>query len=109
MDYRCPVCGANLERRKLSQAIVAHMEIDCSYCKSRIRTNVHRAEVIIVLLNFATVIALATSAYWSQSQGLLVGALGAAVVGAGALPVLERTYLRAWPRYASIVKSPELM
>ena len=109
MDYRCPVCRANLERRKLSQAIVARMEIDCSHCMSKIRVNVHRAEVIIVLLNFGTVIALATSAYWSQSQGLLLGAFGAAMAGALALPVLERTYLRAWPRYASIVKSPELM
>lgn len=109
MDYRCPVCRANLERRKLSQAIVARMEIDCSHCMSKIRVNVHRAEVIIVLLNFGTVIALATSAYWSQSQGLLLGAFGAAMAGALALPVLERTYLRAWPRYASIVQSPELM
>jgi len=109
MDYRCPLCRANLERRKLIHAIVAQMEIDCSYCKSKIRLNVHRVEVVIVLLNFGTVIALATSAYWSQSQGLLLGAFGAAMVGALALPVLERTYLRTWPRYASIVQSPELM
>lgn len=109
MDYRCPVCRANLYKRKLSQAIVARMEIDCSYCMGKIRVNVHRAEVIIVLLNFGTVIALATSAYWSQSQGLLLGAFGAAMAGALALPVLERTYLRAWPRYASIVQSPKLM
>lgn len=83
------------------------MEIDCSHCKSTIRLNVHRAETIIVLLNFGTIIVLAAFAYWFQSQGLVLSALGAAMVGALALPVLEQTYLRTWPRYASIVQSPD--
>ena len=106
MDYRCPVCGANLGKRKLSRAVVARMEIDCSHCKSKIRLNIHRAEVIIVLLNFGTIIVLAAFAYWFQSQGLVLSALGAAMVGALALPLLEQTYLRTWPRYASSIQSP---
>lgn len=107
MDYRCPVCGVNLVKRKLIQAVVARMEIDCSHCKSTIRLNVHRVEAIVVLLDFGMIIVLAAFAYWFQSQGLVLAALGAAMVGALAMPVLERTYLRTWPRYASIVKSPD--
>lgn len=106
MDYRCPVCGANLGKRKLIQAVVARMEIDCSHCKSTIRLNVHRAEAIIVLLDFGTIVVLAAFAYWFQSQSLMLSAFGAATVGALALPLLEKTYLRTWPRYASIVQSP---
>lgn len=77
------------------------MEMDCSHCKSTIRLNVHRAEVIVVLLSFGTFIALVVAAYRLQSQGLMLAALGAAMAGAAASPVLEQTYLRTWPRYAS--------
>jgi DNA-directed RNA polymerase subunit RPC12/RpoP len=106
MDYRCPDCGANLGKRKLTQAVVARMEIDCSHCKSVIRLNVHRAEAILVLLDFGAIVVLAAFAYWFQSQSLALAAFGAAMVGALALPVLEQTYLRTWPRYASSVQSP---
>ena len=82
------------------------MEIDCSHCKSTIRLNVHPAEVVIVLLNFGTVIVLAAFGYWLQSHGLVLFALGAAMVGALAWALLEQTYLRSWPRYASSVQSP---
>ncbi len=102
MDYRCPVCRAQLAKRKLSQAIVARMEIECSHCKSTIRNNFHWTEVAIVLLSFGTFLVLAAFAYWLQSQRLMVLTLGAAMVGAAALPLLERTYLRNWPRYAAI-------
>ncbi len=83
------------------------MEIDCSHCKSTIRLNVHRAEEIVVLLSFGTIIVLAAFAYWFESQGLVLSALGAAMMGALALPLLEQTYLRTWPRYASSVQSPK--
>ena len=106
MDYRCPVCRANLGTRRLSQVIVTRMEIDCSHCKSTIRLNVHRAEEIIVLLSFGTIIVFAACAYWLESQGLALSAFGAAMVGALALPLLEQTYLRNWPRYASGVQGP---
>jgi hypothetical protein len=101
MDYRCPLCQANLGTRRLSQAVITRMEIDCAHCKAKIRLNVHRAEEAVVLLGFGTIIALAACAYWFQSQALALAAFAAAMAGALALPVLERTWLRTWPRYAS--------
>jgi hypothetical protein len=100
MDYRCPVCGTNLGRRKLTQAIVTQMETECSGCKSSICLNVHWLEEIVVLLSFGAIAVLAAFAYWFQSQGLVIVALAAALLGALALPLLEKTYLRTWPRYA---------
>ena len=100
MDHRCPLCAGSLARRKLSQSIVARMEIDCSHCKGRIRLNVHPAEFIVVLLSFGTFVVLAGFAYALQSQRLALMAFGAAMVGALAFPLLERTFLRSWPRYA---------
>ena len=107
MDYRCPECGANLGKRKLTQAIVARMEIDCSHCKSTIRLNVHRAEAILVVLDFGAIIVLGALAYWFQSHSLALAAFGAVMLGALALPLLEHTYLRAWPRYASRLQGPK--
>ena len=107
MDYSCPICGTNLGKRRITQAIVVQMERECSHCNGRIRLNVHRAEEIAALLSFGTVAALAAFAYWFQSQNLMVAALGAAMLGALALPLLERTYLRTWPRYAPSVQRPE--
>lgn len=100
MDYRCPVCAANLGRRKLTQAVITQMETECSGCKSEIRLNVHWAEEIVVLLSIGTLVVLAAFAYRFQSQGLVIAALAAAMLGALALPLLEKTYLRTWPRYA---------
>jgi hypothetical protein len=102
MDHRCPLCAGSLARRKLSQSIVARMEIDCSHCKGRIRLNVHPAEFIVVLLGFGTFVVLAALAYALQSQRLALIAFGAAMAGALALPLLERTFLRSWPRYAGM-------
>ena len=107
MDYRCPVCRANLAKRRLSQAVVARMEIDCSHCRSTIRHNFHWAEVVIVLLGFGTFVVLAALAYWLQSQRLMLLAFGAAMAGALALPLLEHVCLRTWPRYAPTVRSPD--
>jgi DNA-directed RNA polymerase subunit RPC12/RpoP len=101
MDYRCPVCGANLAKRKLTQAIVARMEIDCSHCGRKIRLNVHLAEEITVLAGFGSFVALATVAYSTQSQALGLAAFAVAMLTALALPLLEKTYLRAWPRYSA--------
>lgn len=107
MDQRCPVCRANLKERKLSQAIVARMEIECPHCGSTIRLNVHRAELILVLFIFGTIVALGAFAYWTHSQRTVLFALGAAMLGALALPLLEKTYLRTWPRYASTVENKD--
>lgn len=107
MDYRCPACRANLGKTRLGRAIVVRMEIECSHCRSMIRLNVHRSEAIIVLLGFGTFVALAVCAYWLQSQSLALLAFGAAMAGALALPLLEQTYLRTWPRFASAMRNPD--
>jgi hypothetical protein len=99
MDYRCPACAANLAKRKFTQAIVIRMERDCPHCNSILRLNVHRAEEIAVLASVGTVVVLAAAAYWLQSQVLALAAFGAAMVAALALPLLEQTYLRNWPRF----------
>ncbi len=101
MDNRCPLCKGDLGKRKFSHAVVARIEIDCSHCKRTIRVNVHRSEVVIVLFNFGAIVVLVCLAYWLRSQGLLLFAFAAAMAGALALPVLERTYLRTWPRYVA--------
>lgn len=106
MDYRCPVCGANLAKRKLTQAIVARMEIDCSHCGKRISLNVHPAEEIAVLAGFGAFVVLAAVAYSHQSQALGLAAFAVAMLTALALPLLEKTYLRAWPRYTSTGREP---
>ncbi len=106
MDHRCPLCNADLGRRKLSQAIVARMELDCPHCLNRIRLNVHPAETLIVLLNFGTIIVLVVLAWRYQSQGLVLATLAAAMASLLALPLLEKTFLRRWRRYAAMAGSP---
>ena len=88
----------------MTQAVVVRMEIECFGCKSDIRLNVHWMEEIVVLLSLGTVVVLAAFAYWFQNQGLVVTALGAAMLGALAMPLLEKTYLRTWPRYVPRVQ-----
>ncbi len=101
MNHRCPACGADLSARKLSQAVVAQMEIDCSHCKKSIRLNLHRSEVALVFINFAIIVLLGVLAWLRESQGLVLAALAAAALGALALRVLGVTVLRDWPRYVA--------
>jgi len=103
MDHRCPVCNKVIVKRGLSQAVMIKLEIQCPYCNKVIAYNVHRAESAVVLFNFAVIVVLAVFAYRFQSRGLVVVAAVAAIVGAAALPLLEHTYLRTWPRYVAIV------
>lgn len=83
------------------------MQIECSHCNSRIEHNFHRAEVMLVVSGFAVFAALAAFAYRLQSQELMLYAFGAAMASALALPLLERTYLRNWPRYVASVRNPD--
>lgn len=99
MNYECPGCGASLRRRKLSEAVVTRMEIDCPGCKSRVQLNLHQAEIAILLMGCAVFLVLAALAYWQQSQGLVLAALVSAAAAWAALQVFERTVLRGWPRY----------
>lgn len=111
MDYRCPACGKDLGSRRLSQAVIARMEIECTFCKSRLQCNVHRMEFAVVLFNFAAIALFIAGAYWLHSKELAIIAFALAMLGALALPVLERTWLRTWPRFvrapARTVNRPE--
>ena len=107
MDNRCAVCEVDLGSGKLSQSIIARMEIECSHCKNLIRLNVHSAEMAIVLLNGALMLALAASAYLYESQTLTLSLLGAVVLGMLGLPLIEHTYLKTWPRYARMAGRAE--
>lgn len=102
MDHRCPECGASLARRKLVHAVVARIEIDCEHCKRRIRLNIHPLESALVMASFAVVIALGAAAYWTKSEPMVLWTLGAAAFGGVAVPLVERTVLRNWPRYARL-------
>ncbi len=103
MNYRCPFCEKDLKSRKLMHAVVARAETDCLHCKSRLRYNVHRAESAVVMFNFVAIAVFVTSAYWLQSKTLAIIAFGAAMLGALMLPMLERTWLKDWPRFAKAV------
>jgi hypothetical protein len=98
MDHRCPVCGKDLSARRLTQPVIARMEIDCPFCKSRIGVNVHPAESALMVASFAGFVLFAALYYFLKREGFLVAAL-AALSGAALLPFLERTWLKAWPRY----------
>jgi hypothetical protein len=107
MDHRCPLCGRDLAARKLSQAVIARMEIDCPHCKRRIRVNVHRAEEALIVASFGAFALLVALGYWLEREGLYLAAFAAAMVGAAALPLAERLWLRSWPRYAAM--DPQVM
>lgn len=104
MNCHCPLCHVDLGRRKLGYAIVARMEVECSFCKNPIRLNVHPLENQVVLGSFGAFLGLAALAYLFKHQALALAAFAVAMLGAVALPVLERTVLRDWPRYARIAK-----
>ena len=101
MDYRCPLCGKDLRKRRLTEAVVTRMEIECLHCKGVIRLNLHPAEMITVTLIFGALVILAVLGYWLESRGAVIAFLGVAMVGALAMPVLEKFILRAWLRYAA--------
>jgi hypothetical protein len=81
--------------------VVASMNSDCAKCKGRIKLNVHPAETLLVVVSFAAMVAFGALAYWRRSEGLALLVFASAMAGAAAVPLLERTYLRRWPRYVS--------
>ena len=50
----------------------------------------------------ATIVLLGVLAYRFQSQDLVLITVGAVMLGALALPLIEHTWLRNWPRYATL-------
>ena len=106
MDYRCPLCGADLAQSRLARSLIARMNVDCPRCLGRLQVNVHRAETGIVLGSVAGCTALAALAYARQSQGLLLAALGLGMAGAAVIYLAERTWLRRWPRFRARAAIP---
>jgi len=107
VDYRCPLCRADLGQRKLAHAIVSKMESDCSVCRGRLKMNIHQAEMVVVLASFAAILVVGVLAYSLQSRGLALLLFAIAMAGALAVPLLENTWLRRWPRYIPASRSPE--
>lgn len=105
MDHRCPHCHQDLAARKLSQAIIARPEIDCPFCKGRLRVNMHGTEEALIIATLVGFILFAGLAYWLDRQGLYVVAFALAMLGAAARPVAERLWLRTWPRYVPLPRS----
>jgi DNA-directed RNA polymerase subunit RPC12/RpoP len=106
MDYRCPLCGADLGQSKPVRSLIARMNVDCPRCLGRLEMNVHPAETALVLASVAGAVALAALAFARQSQGLLLAALVLGMAGAAALYGLERTRLRTWPRFRTRAAAP---
>ena len=99
MDYRCPICRADLGSRKLVHSIIAKMESDCSVCRGRLRMNIHQVEMAVVVVSFGAVLVVGILAWHFQSHGLALLLFGIAMAGALAVPLLENTWLKRWPRY----------
>lgn len=99
MDHRCPHCGESLRLRRLTHAIISRLEIECPKCGRKLRRNVHRVEEAIVVASFGLLVAFALAAHALGREGLILAGLAAAASGAVALPLLERTWLKDWPRY----------
>jgi DNA-directed RNA polymerase subunit RPC12/RpoP len=106
MDYRCPLCGADLAQSKPARSLIARMNVDCPRCLGRLQMNVHRAETTLVLASVAGCVGLAALAYARHSQGLLLAALGLGMAGAAAIYGIERTWLRDWPRFRARESTP---
>lgn len=105
MDYRCPVCRADIGKRKSNRAVLTGLSVECQHCGRKIAISMHPAETTVVLLDFGAIVVLATLAYLFQSRDYALAALGAVMAGALALPLLESTWLRSWPRYAPPAQS----
>jgi uncharacterized protein (DUF983 family) len=106
MDYRCPLCRADLGQHKLVQAIVTKMESDCSVCRGRLRMNVHQAEMAVVLVSFGAILVVGVLAWSLRSHALALLLFGVAMAGSLAVPLLESTWLKRWPRYVPAAKPP---
>ena len=100
MNHHCPQCGRDLGRKKLSHSIVARMNLECPHCRAPLSLNLHPGETTTVIAATCIAVPLALLSLALHDRVLLAWALGAAMAGALAVFVLERTWLRAWPRYA---------
>jgi hypothetical protein len=99
MDHRCPACNGSLAKRKLIDAVITRMESECLHCKRKLRLNVHGVEQAAIIINFFTIVGLGALAYYFKSEPLMLATFAAVLIGSLVMPVMERTWLRSWPRY----------
>ena len=106
MQYRCPACSADLGKGRRSQSLLTRMECDCTRCAARLRLNVHTLEAVVVVADFGAIVLFGALAWFLQSHVFALLALGAVALGAAVLPLLERVWLRDWPRYVALKDAP---
>ena len=89
----------DLAHRKLAQSIIAKMEIDCPGCMQRLEMNVHPVETGAMLLYCVGFVLPVIFGYVLERRDLMGAGVGIGIAGAAAIYLIERTYLRGWPRY----------
>jgi hypothetical protein len=101
LNTRCPHCGHDLASRKLARAIIARMEIDCPGCQRRLRLNLHPLETLVVLAGAGAFVARPYSPTSVRATRCCSPPSPSASRPWGAVYVVERHWLRDWPRYVA--------
>jgi hypothetical protein len=101
VDYRCPNCGRDLATRKLALAVIVKMETDCPGCLQRLTMNIHAAESASTLLFSGGFVGLVLAGVAFERNALVGAGVVVGLAGGLAGYLIERVWLRAWPRYRS--------
>jgi len=99
MDFRCPNCGRDLAKRKLAFSIIAKMEVDCPGCMQRLRMNIHQVESAVTTLFSIGFVGMLLAGILLERQELIGIGIVVGLAGGAASFLVERLYLRSWPRY----------
>ena len=94
----CPICGSPAE---VTDVVIESYDVDCPQCKKTVKLNLHPVELVAIFVAFGATLLLGLLGYWLEVRGLMLGAFGAAMLGALAIPLIETVYLRSWPRYVA--------
>jgi hypothetical protein len=106
MDHRCPACCADLGRLR-ARSVIPRMELDCPACRARIEVNVHPVESALMMASFAAFVGFGALFYLFGREGFLVLAL-ASLSPPALVPLVERRWFKAWPRYRKVAPRPPL-
>lgn len=99
MDFRCPNCGKDLAKRKLAHSIIAKLELDCPGCMRRLRMNIHEVESAVTTLFSLGFVGMLLAGIVLERQDLMGIGIVVGLLGGAASFLVERLYLRDWPRY----------
>jgi DNA-directed RNA polymerase subunit RPC12/RpoP len=99
LDYRCPNCGKDLAKRKLALSIIAKMEIDCPGCMQRLSMNIHQVESAATLLFSLGFVGMLLVGILRERHEVIGIGIVIGLLGGVASFLVERVYLREWPRY----------